>query len=56
MTKVVRVTYMLPDVPNLRPCWPHVAETVRRPSARATMIECGLIDPSTIEIEVLRFL
>jgi enamine deaminase RidA (YjgF/YER057c/UK114 family) len=53
MTKVVRVTYMLPDRAEFAPCWPLLAETFGAHPPAATMIECGLIDPKyRIEIEV----
>jgi enamine deaminase RidA (YjgF/YER057c/UK114 family) len=53
MTKVVRVTYMLPDRAEFAPCWPLLAETFDAHPPAATMIECGLIDPKyRIEIEV----
>lgn len=53
MSKVVRVTYMLPDRAEFEPCWPVLAETFGAHPPAATMIECGLIDPKfRIEIEV----
>ncbi|MDK3074412.1 RidA family protein [Sedimentitalea sp. JM2-8] len=54
---VVRVTYMLPDRSEFEPCWPILAETFGDNPPAATMIECGLIDPSyKIEIEVTALL
>ena len=53
MTKVVRVTYMLPDRADFSPCFPLLSETFGENPPAATMIECGLIDPRfLIEIEV----
>tara|TARA_R110000787_G_scaffold67990_12_gene152202 strand:- start:160 stop:510 length:351 start_codon:yes stop_codon:yes gene_type:complete len=53
MTKVVRVTYMLPDRADFAPCFPLLSETFGENPPAATMIECGLIDPRfLIEIEV----
>lgn len=53
MTKIVRVTYMLPDRAEFEPCWPILAEAFGAHPPAATMIECGLIDPKfRIEIEV----
>ena len=53
MTRVVRVTYMLPDRAEFAPCFPLLAETFGAHPPAATMIECGLIDDKyRIEIEV----
>ena len=53
MTRVVRVTYMLPDRAEFEPCWPILAETFGAHPPAATMIECRLIDDKyRIEIEV----
>lgn len=50
---VVRVTYMLPDRSEFESCWPVLAETFGAHPPAATMVECGLIDPTyRIEIEV----
>ena len=54
---VVRVTYMLPDASEFKPCWPLLRETFGAHPPAATMIECGLIDPKyRIEIEVTALL
>ncbi|MBB3994739.1 enamine deaminase RidA (YjgF/YER057c/UK114 family) [Sulfitobacter undariae] len=53
MSKVVRVTYMLPDRNEFAPCYPILSEAFGENPPAATMIECGLIDPKfRIEIEV----
>ena len=53
MTRVVRVTYMLPDAADFEACWPILQATFGANPPAATMIECGLIDPKyRIEIEV----
>jgi enamine deaminase RidA (YjgF/YER057c/UK114 family) len=53
LTKVVRVTYMLPDRAEFEACWPLLSETFGDHPPAATMIECGLIDDKyRIEIEV----
>jgi enamine deaminase RidA (YjgF/YER057c/UK114 family) len=53
MTKVVRVTYMLPDRAEFEACWPLLSETFGAHPPAATMIECRLIDDKyRIEIEV----
>jgi len=53
MANVVRVTYYLPDAAEFEPCWPLLADAFGDNPPAATMIECGLIDPSyRIEIEV----
>ncbi|QUJ77364.1 RidA family protein [Sulfitobacter albidus] len=52
-SRVLRVTYMLPDRTEFELCWPLLAETFGAHPPAATMIECGLIDPKyRIEIEV----
>lgn len=52
-SKVVRVIYMLPDASEFEACWPTLKDTFGTHPPAATMIECGLIDPSyRIEIEV----
>jgi len=53
MTKVVRVTYMLPDRAEFEACFALLSETFGAHPPAATMIECGLIDDKyRIEIEV----
>lgn len=53
MTRVVRVTYMLPDRNEFASCFPLLSETFGENPPAATMIECGLIDDKyRIEIEV----
>jgi enamine deaminase RidA (YjgF/YER057c/UK114 family) len=51
--KAVRVTYMLPDATDFKPCWPILRAAFGENPPVATMIECGLIDRKyRIEIEV----
>ncbi|MCF6443726.1 RidA family protein [Nereida sp. MMG025] len=53
LTKVVRVSYYLPDAAEFEPCWPILSEAFGAHPPAATMIECGLIDSKyRIEIEV----
>ena len=53
---VVRVTYMLPDRAEFEPCFPILHATFGDDPPAATMIECGLIDPTfRIEIEVTAY-
>ncbi len=52
-SRVLRVTYMLPDKDEFEPCWPLLKATFGDNPPAATMIECELIDPIfRIEIEV----
>jgi len=52
-SRVVRVTYYLPDRNEFPPCWPVLAETFGAHPPAATVIECGLIEQQyRIEIEV----
>jgi enamine deaminase RidA (YjgF/YER057c/UK114 family) len=51
--KVVRVTYMLPNVADFESCRPLLRSAFGDSPPAATMIECGLIDRKyRIEIEV----
>lgn len=51
--RALRVTYYLPDRTEFERCWPILSETFGANPPAATMIECGLIDPSyRIEIEL----
>ncbi len=53
LADVVRVTYILPDRADFRPCWPILREAFGDHPPAATMIEAGLIDAAMrIEIEV----
>ena len=54
LADVVRVTYILPDRADFRPCWPILREAFGADPPAATMIEAGLVDPALrIEIEVV---
>jgi enamine deaminase RidA (YjgF/YER057c/UK114 family) len=53
ISKVVRVTYMVPKADEFADCWPILAQAFGDNPPAATMISCGLIDPKfKIEIEV----
>lgn len=53
MSKVVRVTYMVPNPDEFSACWPLLAAAFGEHPPAATMISCGLIDPKfKLEIEV----
>ena len=50
---VVRVTYILPDVDEFKPCWPVLRRFFGEVRPAATMISAALVDPRLrIEIEV----
>lgn len=52
-TDVVRVTYILPDPADFKPCWPQLRAAFGAAPPAATMLSAGLIDPAMrIEIEV----
>ena len=52
-SRVLRVTYYLPERAEFEACWPLLRETFGSHPPAATMIEAGLIDPKyRIEIEV----
>lgn len=54
---VMRVHYYLPDAAEFEQCMPILAETFGANPPAATMLECGLIDPTyRIEIEVTALL
>lgn len=53
MADVVRVHYILPDAADFEPCWPVLRKWFGEVRPAATMLSCGLADPSMkIEIEV----
>ncbi len=53
LADAVRVTYYLPDRAEFEPCWPILRDAFGDNPPAATMVECGLIDPTyRIEIEV----
>lgn len=50
---VVRVTYILPDAAEFKPCWPVLRRFFGEIRPAATMISAALVDPRLrIEIEV----
>jgi len=50
---IVRVTYILPDGSQFKPCWPVLRKYLGSIRPAATMISAGLADPRMrIEIEV----
>ena len=53
LSKVVRVTYILPNADDFEDCWPILRNAFGDNPPAGTMISCGLIDPKyKIEIEV----
>jgi enamine deaminase RidA (YjgF/YER057c/UK114 family) len=53
ISKVVRVTYIIPDADEFSACWPLLSDTFGDHPPAATMISCDLIHPKyKIEIEV----
>jgi enamine deaminase RidA (YjgF/YER057c/UK114 family) len=53
MADVVRVHYILPNPADFEPCWPVLRKCFGEVRPAATMLSCGLADPSMkIEIEV----
>ena len=53
LADVVRVTYILPDAADFKPCWPQFRAAFAAAPPAATMLVAGLIDPAMrIEIEV----
>lgn len=50
---VVRVTYILPNADDFKPCWPVCRQYLGEARPAATMFVAGLLDPRMkIEIEV----
>jgi enamine deaminase RidA (YjgF/YER057c/UK114 family) len=50
---VVRVTYILPNVEDFKPCWPVLRKYLGEARPAATLLVAGLLDPRMkIEIEV----
>jgi enamine deaminase RidA (YjgF/YER057c/UK114 family) len=57
LADVVRVTYILPEASDFRPCWPVLRRYFGESRPAATMISAGLVDPRMkIEIEVTALL
>lgn len=53
LDKVVRARYYLPNGDDFKACWPALGEAFGKAKPAATMIICGLMEPSMkIEIEV----
>jgi enamine deaminase RidA (YjgF/YER057c/UK114 family) len=53
LADVVRVTYILPNAEDFKPCWPVLREFLGDVRPAVTMMSAGLIDPRMkIEIEV----
>lgn len=56
-SRVVRVTYVLPNPDDFKPCWPLMRDTFGANPPAAMMISSPLIDPRyLIEIEVTAFI
>jgi enamine deaminase RidA (YjgF/YER057c/UK114 family) len=50
---VVRVSYILPNVEDFKPCWPVLRKYLGEAKPAATLLVAGLLDPRMkIEIEV----